>query len=99
MSPSWRKIPAQELKRSSHSLCVVKGKAYIFGGSVKVPPLRLTVYTDKRSEIEPRKPVDNRLHVVDVQSGEYEAVQGEGDVPEARVGHTGVAVGDNIYIF
>lgn len=43
--------------------------------------------------------MDNRLHVVDLKTGEYEAVAGSGDVPEARVGHTGVAVNDDIYIF
>jgi hypothetical protein len=38
MSLKWSKIPAPELPRSSHSVSVVNGKAYIFGGYVVFPP-------------------------------------------------------------
>lgn len=44
---TWERIDAPDVPRSSHSLNIVHGTAYIFGG-----------------EIEPRKPVDNDMHVV-----------------------------------
>jgi hypothetical protein len=34
MSLKWSRIPAEELPRSSHSVSVIDGKAYIFGGYV-----------------------------------------------------------------
>jgi hypothetical protein len=42
MSLKWSKIPAPELPRSSHSVSVVNGKAYIFGGYVFPLPSVLT---------------------------------------------------------
>ncbi|KAH6652926.1 kelch domain-containing protein [Truncatella angustata] len=47
MKGTWQHISLPPLPRSSHSLNVVGGSAYIFGG-----------------EVEPRKPVDNDMHVV-----------------------------------
>lgn len=47
MKGSWERIDAPDVPRSSHSLNIVHGTAYIFGG-----------------EVEPRKPVDNDMHVV-----------------------------------
>ncbi|KAI1350837.1 hypothetical protein F5Y01DRAFT_284477 [Xylaria sp. FL0043] len=47
MKGTWQHIALPSLPRSSHSLDVVAGNAYIFGG-----------------EVEPRKPVDNDMHVV-----------------------------------
>ncbi|KAJ4133535.1 hypothetical protein NW768_005121 [Fusarium equiseti] len=44
---TWERIDAPDVPRSSHSLNIVHGTAYIFGG-----------------EVEPRKPVDNDMHVV-----------------------------------
>ncbi|ORY27072.1 hypothetical protein BCR39DRAFT_539103 [Naematelia encephala] len=79
----WTKIPVkEEIKRSSHSFCVIGNKGYIFGG-----------------EIKPRQPVDNALHVIDLSTGVYNKVQGAGDVPDSRVGHTGVVLGEEIYVF
>ncbi|KAH7026151.1 uncharacterized protein B0I36DRAFT_329994 [Microdochium trichocladiopsis] len=48
---TWQHVPLPPLPRSSHSIDVVAGNAYIFGG-----------------EIEPRKPVDNEMHVVRLPS-------------------------------
>ncbi|KAK2934603.1 hypothetical protein FoTM2_005850 [Fusarium oxysporum f. sp. vasinfectum] len=47
MKGTWERIDAPDVPRSSHSLNIVHGTAYLFGG-----------------EIEPRKPVDNDMHVV-----------------------------------
>ncbi|KAM0555023.1 hypothetical protein ACHAPJ_006371 [Fusarium lateritium] len=44
---TWERIDAPDVPRSSHSLNIVHGTAYIFGG-----------------EVQPRKPVDNDMHVV-----------------------------------
>lgn len=44
---TWERIDVPPLPRSSHSINIVSGNAYIFGG-----------------EIEPRKPVDNDMHVI-----------------------------------
>lgn len=44
---TWERIFVPSLPRSSHSINVVGGNAYIFGG-----------------EIEPRKPVDNDMHLI-----------------------------------
>ncbi|KAL7622990.1 hypothetical protein AAE478_006669 [Parahypoxylon ruwenzoriense] len=51
MKGTWQHISIPPLPRSSHSLDVVAGNAYIFGG-----------------EVEPRKPVDNDMHVIALPS-------------------------------
>lgn len=83
----WTRVAPIELPRSSHSVCVITGRAYIFGG-----------------EMEARKPVENDMHIVTLPSGtaegDYKKVAARGDqVPPPRVGHTGVAIGDKVYIF
>ncbi|TRX88056.1 hypothetical protein FHL15_011058 [Xylaria flabelliformis] len=47
MKGTWQHISLPSLPRSSHSLDVIAGNAYIFGG-----------------EVEPRKPIDNDMHVI-----------------------------------
>jgi N-acetylneuraminic acid mutarotase len=51
------------------------------------------------SEIKPREPVSNSVHVIDLKTGQYEEVSGSGDVPQARVGHTAAVVDSEIYVF
>ncbi|KAJ4313113.1 hypothetical protein N0V84_009594 [Fusarium piperis] len=46
---TWERIEVPPVPRSSHSVDIVQGSAYIFGG-----------------EIEPREPVDNYMHVVNL---------------------------------
>ncbi|KAJ4157417.1 hypothetical protein NW754_009061 [Fusarium falciforme] len=46
---TWERIEVPPVPRSSHSLDIVQGSAYIFGG-----------------EIEPREPVDNCMHVINL---------------------------------
>ena len=78
------------LPRSSHSLSVIKGRAYIFGGEIKPrEPVdnHVHVYTLPSSSIE---------------EADYEcvvAVSIDGDVPAPRVGHTAVVISDQIYVF
>ena len=93
LKAAWQPIVSSVLlPRSSHSLSLVKGKLYIFGG-----------------EIEPRKPVDNDMHVFTLPSSGDDAVdyntvpargaKGEESVPPPRVGHTAAVIGESIYIF
>lgn len=62
MKGTWEKISVPPLPRSSHSIDIVAGTAYIFGG-----------------EINPRKPVDNDMHVVTLPfsgaSADYYAIK------------------------
>lgn len=70
---TWERIDVPPLSRSSHSINIVSGNAYIFGG-----------------EIEPRKPVDNDMHVIVLPyssaSADYYAVKPKAaprpDVPQ-----------------
>ena len=83
---------SKPLPRSSHTISVVKGRAYIFGGEIQ--PREPTdnevhVYT---------------LPLSGVLEADYESVPAQpgvdgGDVPSPRVGHTAVVVLDRIYIF
>jgi hypothetical protein len=70
----------------------VSGRAYIFGG-----------------EENPREPVDNDMHVIILPSGtvteaDYKAIPAKpetagGEVPEPRLGHTAVVIGERIFVF
>ena len=51
------------------------------------------------SEIQPRVPVDNNVHRIDISNGTYEVVTVTGDAPSARVGHTAASIGSDIYVF
>lgn len=89
---------AGALQRSSHSLSVVGGKAYIFGGCVGVS--LLCCPTDPTSsEIDPRRPVDNDIHVLDLSGGGIEVLKATNDAPEARVGHVAGVIGGIVYVF
>ena len=89
----FQRIPiSKPLPRSSHSLSIVKGRAYVFGG-----------------ELKPREPVDNNIHIYilpssSIEEADYECVvaqpvDGGGNVPPPRVGHTAAVISDRIYIF
>jgi N-acetylneuraminic acid mutarotase len=90
---TWRRIRTdQKLPRSSHSLSVIKSKAYIFGGEEKPrEPVEnhMHVFTLPSSEDDE----------VDYQIIPAVASAGAGDVPPPRVGHTASKVDDRIYVF
>ncbi|KAL9099652.1 MAG: hypothetical protein Q9163_004879 [Psora crenata] len=92
LKASWRRIPTtNSLPRSSHSLAVIRGKAYIFGGEEKPrDPVNnhVHVFTLQLSEHD----------MVDYQVIPAVGVEGS-DVPSARVGHTAAAVNDRLYVF
>ena len=88
----WTRIPTEvSLPRSSHSLSIVKGKAYIFGGEMK-----------PREPVDNHIHVF-RLPHSEHDNTDYQAIppaSSEGvEVPSPRVGHTAAVVDDRIYIF
>ncbi|XP_043715030.1 nitrile-specifier protein 5 [Telopea speciosissima] len=50
-------------------------------------------------EHSPRVPVDNKVHVFDLQDLTWSIANATGDIPPPRVGVTMSAVGDTIYVF
>jgi len=85
-------ITSVPLPRSHHSLSVVKGRAYIFGGETAPGQL---ADNDMHIVILPSS---------GVQEADYKAVKARpeqvgGEVPRARRGHSSVVVGDSIYVF
>ncbi|OVA20129.1 Kelch repeat type 1 [Macleaya cordata] len=50
-------------------------------------------------EYTPRVPVDNKIHVFDIENLTWSIADATGDVPPPRVGVTMVAVGGTIYVF
>ncbi len=93
LKATWKRIPANDpLPRSSHSLSVIKGKAYIFGGEEQPrEPVsdEMHIYTLPSSGVSE----------ADYQKVAAQASPDGGEIPPPRVGHTANAVGDKIYIF
>ena len=89
----WHRIPTdQPLPRSSHSLSVIKSKAYIFGGEISArEPVdnHMHVYTLASSEHD----------AVDYQVIPARGTSDEGQTPAPRVGHIACTVDDRIYVF
>ncbi|KAJ8764639.1 hypothetical protein K2173_006721 [Erythroxylum novogranatense] len=50
-------------------------------------------------EFSPRVPVDNKLHVFDLETQTWYVAEATGDIPPPRVGVTMAAVGQTIYVF
>lgn len=63
----------------------------------------ITLFLDEtvlnRSEVNPREPVDGHVHRIDLKTGQYDQIEGQGDVPDPRVGHTAVTIGGCFYVF
>lgn len=85
----WTRIPlTNTLPRSSHSLSVIKGVAYVFGGEIRP---REPVDNDIHCISLPSS---------GNTEADYKAIPAAGaEVPQARVGHTANAIDDKIYIF
>lgn len=84
-------IPAQTLPRAFHSLSIIAGRAYIFGGR--------TTGKDGGQEL-----ADNDVHVVilpssGVESSDYKCVRATGEAPPRRYGHRAAVIEESIYIF
>lgn len=92
LKATFRQIKAPSLPRSSHSLCVVGGRAYVFGGEIAP---RQPVDNDMHIITLPSA----ELQEADYIAVSPKPVKANGPVPQARVGHTAVPVGHRIYIF
>jgi hypothetical protein len=86
------RITSAPLPRSQHTISIVKGRAYIFGGEVE--PGRLAD-NDMHIVILPSSGVLD----ADYTSKPAQAANGLDDVPGPRKGHTAVVIGDSIYIY
>ncbi|KAL8715133.1 MAG: hypothetical protein Q9220_001090 [cf. Caloplaca sp. 1 TL-2023] len=93
LKASWRRVvTSNPLPRSSHSLSVIKGKAYVFGGEEK-----------PRQPVDNRMHVVT-VPSSTVNDTDYEAIPARGiidenEVPVPRVGHTATTINDRIYMF
>ncbi|KAE8453943.1 hypothetical protein EG329_007719 [Mollisiaceae sp. DMI_Dod_QoI] len=88
----WERIKAPSLPRSSHSLSVIAGRAYIFGGEINP---REPVDNDMHIITLPYD---------EVSEADYKKVPAKseiagGEVPEKRVGHTAAVIGERIFVY
>ena len=93
LKATWKRIPTDIiLPRSSHSLSVIKNKAYIFGGEQQPrEPVDNLVHV-----FTLQFPVNAE---VDYQVIRAKSTADDGGVPCPRVGHTASVVDDRIYVF
>ena len=85
---SFQPIPTSaSLPRSSHSLSIVKGRAYIFGGEVQ-----------PREPVDNSMHILT-LPSSSVVEADYKSIPASPSAPPPRVGHTAAVVADRIYIF
>ncbi|KAF2745117.1 galactose oxidase [Sporormia fimetaria CBS 119925] len=85
-------ITSTPVPRSHHTISVIKGRAYIFGGEVEPGKL---ANNDMQVIILPSSGVLE----ADYTSFAARPSQPGGDMPPPRKGHTAVVIGDDIYIF
>lgn len=85
-------ITSVNVPRAHHTISVIKGRAYIFGGEVEPGIL---ANNDMQIVILPSSGVLE----ADYTSIAAHPTQHGGEVPQSRKGHTAVVVGDNIYVF
>lgn len=85
----WTRIPIiQSLASTSHSLSIVKGRAYIFGGEI-VP--RRPVDNEMHIITIPSS---------GVAEADYQVISGKDvNAPSPRFGHTATVISDRIFIF
>jgi hypothetical protein len=100
--------PSQELARSSHTLNIVKGKAYIFGGDlasgssdpymhVITLPADVSLRDVDYNRIEP-KTAENRPLEKYADQPDPNADR-TNHIPDSRAGHASAVVGEVIYMF
>ena len=92
----WHRISAPPLPRSSHTLSVVNGRAYIFGGEIKP---REPVDNDMHVIILPSGTVMEADYKTLPARPPHTAEGAEAAVPEKRVGHTAAVIGERIFVF
>ena len=85
MEISWTQsvLSGTPCERSSHQIAFVDGKLFATGG-----------------EHIARTPIDQDLHVVDLAAGSaWARVSTSGPAPSARIAHTNVVVGTDVWYF
>lgn len=92
LKAKWNRIDAPPLPRSSHSLNVIAGRAYIFGGEITP---REPVDNDMHIITLPSGTVSS----ADYKSMPAKPESAGGAIPEKRVGHTAAVIGERIFIF
>ncbi|MCJ1409967.1 hypothetical protein MMC19_004051 [Ptychographa xylographoides] len=92
LKASFRRVPTEHLPRSSHSLDIIKGKAYIFGGEIQP---RQPVDSSMHIFTLPSSGVVE----ADYQCVPAKARDSGHDTPAPRVGHSSAVIADRIYIF
>jgi hypothetical protein len=93
LKAKWQRIDFPPLPRSSHSLSVVAGRAYIFGGEI-----------NPREPIDNDMHIVALPSSRDVSASDYHSVPAKpevagGEVPQKRVGHTAAVIGERIFVF
>ncbi|PBP15504.1 kelch domain-containing protein [Diplocarpon rosae] len=88
----WERINTNPLPRSSHTLSVVAGRAYIFGGEVS-----------PREPVDNNMQIVT-LPYDSFSSADYQTIPAKsktvgGEVPEKRVGHTAAVIGERIFVW
>ncbi|KAI4162860.1 MAG: hypothetical protein LQ342_003577 [Letrouitia transgressa] len=93
LKATWKRlVSSKPLSRSSHSLSVINGRAFIFGGEQKSgQPVdnEMHILTLPSSTVQ----------AVDYKSIPAKAATANGNVPLPRLGHTASVIDDQIYIF
>lgn len=93
LKATWRRlVTTKPLLRSSHSLSVIKGKAYIFDG---VEQSGQAVGNDVHVLTLPSSTVNDVDYQVFPAKGNTEG----NEVPDPRIGHTAAVVNDRIYVY
>lgn len=93
LNATLKKIPAEPLPRAYHSISVIGGRAYIFGGR--------TAGKDGAGE---QQLADNDMHIVilpssGVESTDYRRIEATAEAPPRRSGHRAAVIEERIYIF
>ncbi|KAL9042201.1 MAG: hypothetical protein Q9214_003854 [Letrouitia sp. 1 TL-2023] len=96
LKATWKRLVSNKpLSRSSHSLSVIKGRAFIFGGeqeSGQPVDNEMHILTLPSSTVQD---VDYKI----IPAKAATAATANGNVPLSRFGHTASVINDRIYIF
>ena len=93
LKASFSHITSVLIPRSSHSLAIIKGRAYIFGGE---SALGTTVSNDVHIITLPTSDIQESIDRKTI--GAKPTIE-NGLVPEARIDHTAVSIGNCFYVF